>query len=356
MIKNKSSKASCIRITIASIALVLYIIVEILCRNLVISSDESYESYKWRVNFLSDIICAAPYFTLLAIVIFEKIFKKINIRYVILVFFIVYLGHYFVVEHILGLSIIPQIQLLFTSTILESVPLLSLVAIFAAGLTIPMVLAKQDFILPYFCITLITFNLITFVIYTICYFSNGMHMGIFEIGRIFTEILLCGCLLSLDNLLKEDNVIVHKLSRENSKEYTSNLRDLVECNDYYDQYQRLLAWAFFKKRTDILNTEKKLEEIAIFPDESGESTDFYFEQFSLLREQVLQLLEQTDGYIEESFLDAIEVLLSEKENDLFDVEAVTFAKVLTNESNQSWNDAVSDLKALCMLSNAKNKI
>lgn len=355
MTKNKFINASNIRIALAGIALALYFIIELFCRNFIVSSSDLYDSYKWRNEFLADIICAAPYVTLFAVVIIAKIFKNNNIRLCILTFFIVYVGHFFVVERTLGLSIIPQIQLLFKSSILESLPILSIVAVFAAALTIPMVLAKEEDILSYFCITLITLNIVTLVLYTIGYFLIGMHMGVFEIGRILSEILLSCCLLSFDGLLNGENVIVHKLSKE-PEECTSNLKKLTGCNDYYEQYQRLLAWAFVKKKADILNTEKKLEEIAIFPDESGESTDFYFEQFSLLRDQVLQVLEQTDGYIAEFFLDAIEVLLSRKENDLFDVEAVTFAKILTNESNQSWNEAVSDLEDLCLQSEGKNDI
>ncbi len=349
---NMSSKTkSNLRIIFSSIALIAFVVFS-LCDNLMVREYTSYHTYGFRMGLLNDIFLLIPFVALLLFSILERNLQHINRRiYVIGIFFIYLVQSLFM----LFSDSVGEFSIFTSSYVGRLSELVTAILIIRAIMLILLPIAHKNMLRLY------SLGMICFLGFAMfaALSSNYLYLqySVTEVViAILIDIVFHIALFLFSDCLDSENESESWLGLMGTLMYPifgsifdeDEFED-CECGDdethvdYAVEYKKILIEALNTGKQEFAVLNNFLEELSSdrFYNNVEElySTEQFIDMFELLLIFSEKINNEKPHLISEKFFKLIRLLLDEKGEPTFKMDAVTVSKLLLDREKTSWMTA-----------------
>lgn len=357
MKKNKASSTA--RLVFSTIAVVIFIFYMLFDK--FIMSDSIYDSiyrytYGWRADILNDIFLFFPFLMLFIFALMERKSESINERNYIVWIFALQLVQVLI-------TLIGESTSQFSLFCSKEFDYLSIVVCGIVGIRVLM-LFLTPFVKPIFlkgyCLGMISFLLLLLnsVIYGAKHWGDPLlenciplipdlafHIAFYFFSDLMTEenetslkdLFLYGFLGVLDHLFSMDDDwddfddwdFENEDYLDHDSEEVKNGDQEINI-DIAEQYDKIASYALVTENESFPEINHFFERLSrnVFTDEEGKyySSETYVEKLSALKRLVEEMKKEEPEYISEQFVWLVDMLLVEKEEEVFKLKVVKIAR------------------------------
>lgn len=365
---EKTNRKSNLRIIFSALALISFVLFA-LCDNLMVNEYTSYHTYGWRLRVLNDLFLAIPFVAILVFSIMERRMKHINGRVFVVGIFVLYFIQTLFILFSSGTADFS----IFCCGFLESSSELVTALLVVRVVMLVLIPVAQRIMLKIYSAGMISFFGFSLVaILTADYFY--MRHSVAEIViTLSIDIVFHIALFFFSDLLNKENESIpwrtflgtlmypifgsifddddYDLDDYGLDDYGLDEYDFEEFKstdqlktDYATEYKKILMYAMNDEDSSFLAVNSFLRNLSceVVSDDENQyySIGEYVKNLTLLSKKVSDINSMKPGFISEGFVDLINLLLNEKDEESFRMDVITVAKLLFNERMETWMGAV----------------
>lgn len=353
---NRNSK---LRIIFSSVALSAFVLFN-LCDNLLVREFTTYHTYGWRLNVLNDLFLAIPFVALFVFSIMERKMKYINGRVYVAGIFALYLMQVMLLWLSDGTS---EFSIFCCGFLGRTSEIVTAILIVRIVMLILIPIAHKNMLRFYSLgmIALLLFDLVAILTSDYFYMRNSVAETVIAMS---IDILFHVALFFFSDLLDKENesmswlaflsTLMYPIFGDILDDYDYDLEDSDSekikspdssiKTDYVTEYKKILLWFMNEEDTSFLPVNSFLHNLAqeIVSEDKVQyySIEEYDKNLNLLADKVKEINSIRPGFIDEGFIDLIDLLLSEKTEESFRMDVITVAKLMLNERMATWMGAV----------------